>query len=121
MLTHSLPPQDDFCGEAEEVHEFNPWLNYALPLHRMREMGFHERIFDLLDERQLTKSELRDFCSILLGEAHVDGMPDPSLDWEGFLRRLDVWLKQKDEAPEQWVSTLLIIYASWTYYGFVVL
>lgn len=87
----------------------------------MREMGFHERIFDLLDERQLTKSELRDFCSILLGEAHVDGMPDPSLDWEGFLRRLDVWLKQKDEAPEQWVSTLLIIYASWTYYGFVVL
>ena len=68
-------------------------------------MGFHERIFDLLDERPLTKSELRDFCAVLLGEAHADGIPDPSLDWEGFLRRLDAWLKQKDEVEEQWVST----------------
>lgn len=73
----------------------------------MREMGYHERIFDLLDERPLTKSELRDFCGVLLGESHVDGIPDPSLDWEGFLRRLDDWLKQKDEAAEQWVRNKL--------------
>ena len=32
---------DDFCGEAAEVYEHNSWLNYALPLHRMREMGYH--------------------------------------------------------------------------------
>jgi hypothetical protein len=32
---------DDFCGEAMEVNEHNSWLNYALPLHRMREMGYH--------------------------------------------------------------------------------
>ena len=58
---------DDFVGEAEEVYEHNKWLNYALPLHRMREMGFHDRVFDMLDERTLTKSELRDFFRLLFG------------------------------------------------------
>ena len=38
-----------------------------------------------------------------MGASIVDGMPDPSLNWEAFLRRLDHWMKQKDEAPDQWV------------------
>lgn len=28
----------------------NPWLDYALPLHRLRETGYHDRVFDMLDE-----------------------------------------------------------------------
>jgi hypothetical protein len=31
-----------FAGEALEVTAENPWLNYALPLHQLREMGFHD-------------------------------------------------------------------------------
>ena len=42
---------DDLEGEAKEVCGPNPWLNYALPLHRAREWGLHKRVFDLLDEK----------------------------------------------------------------------
>lgn len=62
-----------------------------------------------LDERPLTKSELRDYCGLLMGDAILDGMPDPSINWEAFLRKLDHWMKQKDEAPEQWVSTRVLV------------
>jgi hypothetical protein len=85
QLELSLEVLDDFTSEALEVHENNKWLNYGLPLHRMREMGFHDRLFDLLDERQLSKDELRDFFRILFGNNTMDGVPDPEADWKGFL------------------------------------
>jgi hypothetical protein len=75
---------DDFISEAKEVHDCNKWLNYGLPLHRMREMGFHHTIFDLLDERKLSKDELRDFCKILFGSGLMDEAADPEGDWKGF-------------------------------------
>jgi hypothetical protein len=75
---------DDFISEAKEVHDCNKWLNYGLPLHRMREMGFHHNIFDLLDERKLSKDELRDFCKILFGSGLMDEAADPEGDWKGF-------------------------------------
>lgn len=84
QLEISLEVLDDFPAEALEVIGENPWLNYALPLHRLREFGFHDRVFDLLDERPLTKSETRDFLLILFGSEVFDGIPDPSLDWKGF-------------------------------------
>jgi len=40
-----------------------------------------------------------------MGDKHTDGLPDPSVDWAGFLDGLDQFLKQKDEAPEQWVGS----------------
>ena len=49
---------DDYVGEAEEVYAVNPWLNYGLPLHRMRESGFNERAFDFIDQRGLTMVSL---------------------------------------------------------------
>lgn len=76
---------DDFEGEAKEIYEYNKWLNYTLPLHRLREMGFHDRVFDLLDERTLTLEELRIFCSILFGMEKFDAVADPAIDWPGFL------------------------------------
>ena len=88
QLELSLEVLDDFSAEGEEVHEQNPWLTYGLPLHRMREMGFHHRIFDLLDERKLVKDELRDFFRLLFGDGQMDGVPDPQSDWKGFYDKI---------------------------------
>jgi len=85
-LELSLEVIDDFTQEAQEVHVHNKWLNYALPLHRCREMGYHTHLFDLLDERQLSADELREFLNILFGPEKCNGVPDPQVEWDGFVK-----------------------------------
>ena len=48
VLEFNLEVLDDFLAEAKEVNRYNRWLNYALPMHRCRELGYHDRLFDLL-------------------------------------------------------------------------
>jgi Mg-chelatase subunit ChlD len=97
-LELSMEVLDDFSSEAKEVCTHNPWLNYALPLHRCREMGYHNRLFDILDERRIGLDELREFLMILFGVENFDSVPDPQLDWEGFLSRVsDIVKNEKNQ------------------------
>lgn len=80
---------DDFLGEGIEVANYNPWLNYAMPLHKVREMGVKERVLDLLDERPLSPMQQREVCTIIFGEQKMKDCPDPAIDWLEFVRYMD--------------------------------
>lgn len=45
------------------------------PIHRLRELGFHDRVFDMLDEHLLTnlltKTKVLDFCYVLFGKSNA--------------------------------------------------
>lgn len=45
-----LDTVDDFKGESQEIYNMNDWINYGLELHRFREWGTDEHLFDLIDE-----------------------------------------------------------------------
>lgn len=77
-----------------EITSANKWLTYGLPLHHCREMGYHHRVFDLLDERQLNKDELVEFLSLLLG--HHD-WPDPHAEWKDFVKVLQQVLDKEEK------------------------
>jgi len=99
QLEFSLEVLDDFSGEALEVKRTNPWINYGLPLHRIREMGFHDRVLDLVDERPLTRTEVHSYCTLLFGGENSARVSDPSLDWKAFLGDIERLLRGESK---QW-------------------
>ena len=78
-------------------YEVNPWLNYTLQLHRMREMGFQNRLFDFLDERALTLDELHQFCGLIFGEDRFDGIPNPEVNLKDFCKALKTIMKDEEK------------------------
>jgi hypothetical protein len=101
LLEVDIDVLDDHVAEAREVHAVNPWLNYALILHRMREMGQEHRLFDLLDERPFHRTEIRDFvCCMLFGRTsdHRWNVND-RVEWALFVQEVDRW---QEREPLQW-------------------
>jgi len=88
---------DDFFGESLEVYHKNPWLTYALPLHRFRELGFYASFLDVIDERGLTVDEVRQLCSFLFGID--DPLPDPKTNWNAFFAAISNLVSKE---KQQW-------------------
>lgn len=88
-LELSIEVLDDFESEAKEMHVCNKWLNYGIPLHRLREFGYSNYLIDIIDEKKLSKQELRQFCRILFGHGIMDEAPDVDINWKGFCTMLD--------------------------------
>ena len=65
----------------------------------MREMGIQNKLFDLLDERKFTLTEVYEFCIILFGAREFDSVPDPEVDFNGFMKKLSHIL---DKQRGQW-------------------
>ena len=65
QLELSMDVLDDLSGEAQEVHEKNPWLIYGEPLQRLREFGISIKEVDLLDEKPLSPDEVRRIACVM--------------------------------------------------------
>ncbi|CAB9514636.1 expressed unknown protein [Seminavis robusta] len=102
---------DDHAAEAKEVSRHNGWLNYGLPIHRTRELGYQHRLFDLLDERPLNKDEVKEFLGVLFGKSLFENAPDVHTDWRGFIKGVSRVVKNqqyqwnpKSQKMEPWVD-----------------
>jgi len=54
-------------------------------------------LFDLIDELQFTKGELKTFFAIFFGEDEARALVDPAVDWITFIKSIQALLSR-----EQW-------------------
>jgi hypothetical protein len=95
-LDFNLEVLDDVRAEAREISRINPWITYSQQLHLAREFGMHNRIFDLLEEKPMTPTQVKEFIEAILG---CKKMPEPELNLKAFLQALDSELVIS-EAPD---------------------
>jgi hypothetical protein len=84
QLEINLDILDDPIGEAAEIESVNRWLNYGVPMHRMREWGVHLRELDLIDEQQLSATQILSILGHIL-DVEKRNIPPPQVDWGAFL------------------------------------
>jgi len=70
---------DDVQGESAEIHMAgNGWLTYTPMIHRIREAGVMNKLFDLLDERPFEPHEIASFLGYVLRKRGDPKLPvDP--------------------------------------------
>merc|ERR1712025_1396566 len=71
---------------GEIYSQGNGWLTYSPLLHRIREGGTFVKLFDLLDERQLTPTEVSLFTQLLLRREGDAPMPRTAVEFCKALR-----------------------------------
>lgn len=83
---------DDLESEAKEIaQQGNGWLTYSPLIHTLREGGTFVKLFDLLDERRLTRLEVVLFVRLLLQRRECMPLPaDPALFCELLEERVAV-------------------------------
>merc|ERR1712176_519894 len=81
-----------------EVYKYNPWLNYALIFHRIREMGQTNELFDLLDERPFTSEEIRKFCTLLF---FGNNSTEEEESWKDFVQTIED-IQNNNQQQQQW-------------------
>ena len=91
-LEMSLDIIDDFFGEGSGIFSVNPWLNYGLPLQRLREFGVNIKELDMIDEKKLTSAQMIKVLSILFNCKAKD-IPEPAVDWVSFKKFVEDHLK----------------------------
>jgi hypothetical protein len=89
---------DDFMGESVEVYQHNPWLTYALPLHRLREFGVRLKALDLVDESTLSSEQVQQVCEVLFNVPH-HSLPHPEAEFDAFMKTI---LALDKEIPRVW-------------------
>ena len=69
--------------QSKKVYMHNPWLTYAIGIHRLREAGLAWGLLNSLDKRPLTLLEVHEFCKMLFSEE----IPHPR-NWNEFYQSL---------------------------------
>ena len=93
---------DDYLSEAELVQKYNPWLNYAYPLHLCRESACNFPVFDVLNDRPLRHDELVDLVSLLFNRQkamYEEPLHDPKTNYRSFRRQVE---KLVERTPGLW-------------------
>ena len=110
QLEISLDILDDPIGEAAELFAVNPWLNYGLQMHRLREFGVKLRELDHLDERLLSTGQMLKVLSVLFDCKQSD-IPRPDVMWpefkefvEGKLQGLEPVYNPVTKKIEPWIN-----------------
>jgi hypothetical protein len=75
-LQFALDVVDDMLGEAQEIAEKgNAFFVYTPALHRLREGGFNNPLFDRMDERLLSARQRAGFLSTLVVGSDAPPLP----------------------------------------------
>lgn len=83
---------DDLYGEAAQIHKVNPWLTYTSNIQTCREWGTCIKLFDLLDERTFSISEIYFFSGIILGSSA--NLLNPNICQDEFISSLNIQINK---------------------------